>query len=191
MSTACAPLLTIAHDMATPRAPEVCMDFDALYREHCPMVTGLVRMMVGAADTDDVVQNVFLQVHRSLHRFRGESKLRTWIYRVTVNVCLQHRRSRARKKWLLLFRVEGAVEDVGGASPDGTLESRSALRSVEEALGRLTDPKRDAYILVEIQGLKPAEAAAILETPLNTVRSRVLAARREVHAHLRAQGVLP
>jgi len=191
MSTACATLLTIAQDMASPRAPEVCMDFDALYREHCPMVTGLVRMMVGAVDTDDVVQNVFLQVHRSLDRFRGESKLRTWIYRVTVNVCLQHRRARARKKWLLLFRLEGAVEQVAGSSPDGTLESRSALRSVEEALGGLTDSKRDAYILVEIQGLKPAEAAVILDTPLNTVRSRVLAARREVHAHLRDQGVLP
>ena len=190
MATACAVHPNQLPFRGRSNAQEFGVDFNAIYREHQRMVTGLVRMMVGPSDTEDVVQNVFLQIHRSLPRFRGDSKLKTWIYRIGVNVCLQHRRSRSRRKWLQLFRTETGIDEVGGESPTSELESRSALRVVEEALNALTDAKRAAYVLVEIQGLKPAQAAVILDTPPNTVRSRVLSARREVHEQLRTQGVI-
>ena len=81
--------------------------FRELYERHRAVVARLVfRMLSGRGDVEDVIQEVFFQVHRSLKDFRGQSKFSTWLHRVTVNVVLMHRRS-ARSRSHLRRRARG------------------------------------------------------------------------------------
>ncbi|MDP6946359.1 MAG: RNA polymerase sigma factor, partial [Myxococcota bacterium] len=167
-------------------------DFDALYREQRGRVLATVRSVLGPSDEiDDVVQLVFIEVHRSLDRFQGRSKLSTWIYRIAVNVALQHIRRKKRRRWLLL----GPTGDEADRRPCATnserrLEDRELLERVYAAAERLSEKKRAVWVLHELKGLGPPEIAEILEIPVNTVRSRLLAARREISTWLERDGVL-
>lgn len=152
-----------------------------------------VRSVLGPSDEiEDVVQLVFIEVHRSLKRFEGRSQLSTWVYRISVNVALQHIRKRKRKRWLTL----GATGDEPGRSrspvdPGRRLENRQLLEHVYAAAEKLSEKKRAVWLLHELEGLDPHQVAETLEIPMNTVRSRLLAARKELQAELRRRGVLP
>jgi len=166
------------------------MQFDEIYREYRSMVASTVRHMVGAGDAEDVIQTVFLEVFRSLPRFRGESKVKTWVYRITINVALQHRRRRSRKKWLMFFSEPNAEQRIADTRPVQSIAARETLRNLQEAIEKLTEKKRLAFVLVEVERLSPSEASKILGVPTNTIRSRVMAARKEVLASLDRKGVL-
>jgi len=155
-------------------------------------VLGAVRSILGASDEiEDVVQLAFLEIHRNLDRFEGRSRLSTWIYRVAVNVALQHLRKKKRKRWLVLgITGEEAGRRAAGGDAERRMEDREALERVYEALDTLTEKKRTVWVLHELQGLSPADIAEILGIPMNTARSRLLAARRDLFAELRRRGVL-
>lgn len=172
------------------RPAESGMEFNEIYEEYRGMVTSTARHLVGSSELEDVVQMVFLEVFRSLDRFRGESKLKTWIYRITVNVALQHRRRRTRKKWLGLFRHPETAERTADPRSMNRIESRNALRQLQDALQTVSEKKRTAFVLVEIEQLTPAQSAEILNVPVNTVRSRVIAARTEIVEYMKKKGAL-
>src|SRR5580700_8306662 len=112
--------------------------FRELYEKHRGAVARLVfRMLGGRSDVEDVIQEVFVQVHRSLKDFRGQSKFSTWLHRVTVNVVLMHRRA-ARS------RPSFADEPVGDVlynrdAPDEDAERRERVRAFGRLLDRLAD----------------------------------------------------
>jgi RNA polymerase sigma-70 factor (ECF subfamily) len=168
------------------------VDFDALYREQKGRVLGTVRSVLGPSDEiEDVVQLVFIEVHRSLRAFEGRAKLSTWVYRIAVNVALQHIRRKKRRRWLML----GATGDEGerlstGGRPELRLEDRELLERVYAAADRLSEKKRTVWVLHELQGLSPSEVSEVLEIPMNTVRSRLLAARKEIKGRLERDGAL-
>lgn len=165
--------------------------FDQVYTRYKDMVAAVTWHVLGAqGEVEDVVQNVFLEIFRSLDRFRGESSISTWVYRVTVNVALQEVRRRSRKRWLRLF---GPDENTDVAAPEDLrrqIESRSSLQRLGRALDKVSPKKRAVFVLVEIEGLSPQEAADVLGVPHNTVRSRLIAARSEVTQRLAKEGVL-
>ena len=167
-------------------------DFASVYREHRGRVLGAVRSVLGASDEiEDVVQLAFLEIHRNLGRFEGRSRLSTWIYRVAVNVALQHLRKKKRKRWLVLgLTGEEAGRRAAGGDAERRLADREALERVYEALDTLTEKKRTVWVLHELQGLSPADIGEVLGIPMNTARSRLLAARRDLFAELRRRGVL-
>ena len=169
------------------------VDFDALYREQKQRVLGTVRSVLGPSDEiEDVVQLVFIEVHRSLARFEGRAKLSTWVYRIAVNVALQHIRRKKRRRWLMLgARGDEAERQPSSGKPERRLEERQVLERVYAAVDRLNEKKRVVWVLHELQGLAPAEIAEVVEIPMNTVRSRLLAARKEVKARLEREGTLP
>jgi RNA polymerase sigma-70 factor (ECF subfamily) len=166
------------------------MQFDEIYREYRAMVASTVRHMVGPADAEDVTQSVFLEVFRSLPRFRGESKVKTWVYRIAINVALQHRRRRSRKKWLTFFVEPNAEQRIEDTRPVQSIAARETLRNLQEAIDNLTEKKRLAFVLVEVERMSPSEASNVLGVPANTIRSRVMAARKEVLAALDRKGGL-
>lgn len=169
--------------------------FDGIYREHRGKVLGAVRGVLGYdGETEDVVQLAFIEIHRSLPSFRGQSKVSTWVYRIAVNVALQHIRRKQRRRWLSL----GATGDEagrGGATQHQDAEARFATRQVLErvyaAVDRLSEKKRTSWILYEMEGLAPAEISEVLGLPVNTVRSRILAARRAIMETLSGSGGEP
>lgn len=159
--------------------------FRELYNRHRVDVARLVyRMLGGRGDLEDVIQEVFVQVHKSLKDFRGQSKFSTWLHRVTVNVVLMHRRAaRSRPVFADEPLGEGILhgEDV---PPDEDAERRERVRAFARLLDRLADKKRIVFVLHELEGISPGEIAKIVGAPVLTVRTRLFYARREIEAML-------
>lgn len=169
------------------------LDFDDVYREHRGRVLATVRSVIGASDElEDVVQLAFIEIHRCLPRFEGRSKLSTWLYRIALNVALQHLRKKKRTRWLMLgFTGDEDARHPSGTNPVRRLEDREILDEVYAAADKLSEKKRVVWVLHELQGLDPHQIGEILEIPMNTVRSRLLAARTDLMAELAARRVVP
>jgi len=146
-------------------------------------------MLGRTTDLEDLVQEVFLQVHRSLPSFRAESRLSTWIYRVTVNVALMHRRAAKNRPAAQLAEREPQLHD-DAAPPDEQLARRRRVEALYRLLDRMSDKKRTVYVLHEIEGLAPTEISRIVGAPVLTVRTRLFYARREVLAALHDEPAL-
>lgn len=159
--------------------------FRALFVRHRSDVARLVyRMLNAPSDLDDVIQEVFVQVFRSLKDFRGQAKFTTWLHRVTVNVVLMHRRS-ARSRPVLTEEIPGELaSDDTQSLPDDEVERHERMRAFQRLLARLADKKRIVFVLHELEGLSPSEIAAAVGAPVLTVRTRLFYARRELEAML-------
>jgi RNA polymerase sigma factor (sigma-70 family) len=164
------------------------MAFAELYRTHREIVARLVFRMLGrASDVEDVVQEVFLQVHKSLGDFRGQSKFSTWLHRITVNVVLMIRRAERSRPVFADEPLVGEKETDAGLLPDEEATRRRRIAAFKRLLDRLSEKKRTVYVLHDIEGLPPAEIAAIVEAPVLTVRTRLFYARRELAEMMREE----
>ncbi|MFA9431548.1 RNA polymerase sigma factor [Egicoccus sp. AB-alg2] len=149
--------------------------FHELVRRHQRRVFAVcLRVLRSPADAEDAVQETFVRLARSATTFRGDAKLSTWLYRVARNVCTDHVRYDAR-------RPATPVDDVTavGVEPvaEDVLEARETALSVEAALQHLDEQSRLLLLLVAVEGLSYAEAAAAADLPVGTVKSRVSRAR--------------
>lgn len=161
--------------------------FTALFRKHRSAVAAIAYRMLGpGADLEDVVQDVFLQVHRSLPDFRGQAKFTTWLHRVAVNVVLMQRR-RARSRPTYTHEEAGRHESDDGLLPDQDVSRRRRLAAFRGLLDKLSDKKRTVFVLHELEGMPPAEIAKIVECPVLTVRTRLFYARRELTQLMQAE----
>jgi RNA polymerase sigma-70 factor (ECF subfamily) len=159
--------------------------FRALCAQHRERVGRLVRRLSGESnDVDDVVQEVFLQVYRSLKDFRGLARFSTWLHRVTVNVVLMHRRAARSRPAYEEEASHDITPDLCGPRPDEDTERRERVRALSRLLDRLAEKKRVVFILQELEGISPTEIAAIVGAPVLTVRTRLFYARRELQGML-------
>nr|ACX33969.1 putative ECF family RNA polymerase sigma-70 factor [uncultured bacterium RM35] len=133
----------------------------------------------GRGDLEDVLQDVFIEVFRAISRFRGDSKLSTWLYRVCVNVALQRLRKRKR---LAEISDDQVAEPATEQTPERGLDTRRRLDAVYRILDHLAPKKRVVFVLHEIEGREPKEIAAIVGAPVLTVRTRLHYARKEFYA---------
>lgn len=164
--------------------------FRELFRLHKNNVARLVQRMTGRrSDVDDLIQEVFLQVHRSIGRFHGKSRFSTWLYRVTVNVVLMHRRS-ARSRPTLVEQPETMVPEDRQPLPDEQAARAARVRVFAKLLEELSEKKRVVFILHELEGMAAAEIAEVVEAPVLTVRTRLFYARRELEALIRKEPAL-
>lgn len=154
--------------------------FAELFRRHRSAVTAIAyRMMGPRADLEDMVQEVFLQVHRSLPDFRGQAKFSTWLHRVTVNVVLMARR-RARSRPTYAHEDHARHESDDGMLPDQHVIRARRMEAFRRLLDRLSEKKRTVFVLHEIEGMPPAEIAELVGCPVLTVRTRLFYARKEL-----------
>ncbi len=164
--------------------------FRQLFAEHRASVTRLVhRMTGGSADLEDLVQEVFVQVHRSLGGFRREAQLGTWIYRIAINVVLMHRRASKSRPLSLPPPADASSLDEND-QPDEQVERRRRVAALYRLLDRMSDKKRTVYVLHEIEGLAPAEIAKLVGVSVLTVRTRLFYARRALLAVLEQEPAL-
>ena len=159
--------------------------FRELYEHYRADVARLVYRMLGPrSDMEDVIQEVFVQVYKSLRDFRGQSKFSTWLHRVTVNVVLMYRRAAKSRP---VFADEPAADSSvrsADIAPDEDAERRERVRAFGRLLDRLADKKRIVFVLHELEGIAPGEIAKIVGAPVLTVRTRLFYARRELEAML-------
>lgn len=164
--------------------------FTELFRRHRSDVARLVyRMMGPSADMEDIVQEVFLQVHRSIGEFRGQAKFSTWLHRVTVNVVLMARRA-ARSRPVLTGETPTEYEPDAGLAPDEDAMRKRRIEAFRRLLDRLPEKKRTVFELHELEGKSPAEISEIVDAPVLTVRTRLFYARRELAAMIREEPAL-
>jgi RNA polymerase sigma-70 factor, ECF subfamily len=164
--------------------------FRQLFQRHRDDVARLVFRMTGASnDLEDLIQEVFLQVHKSIGDFRGDARFTTWLYRLTVNVVLMHRRS-AKSRPQLVAEVLAAAPKDAGLLPDEQVARRRRMKAFTRLVERLSEKKRTVFILHELEGLAPSEIAKIVGAPVLTVRTRLFYARRELNTMLREEPTL-
>jgi len=164
--------------------------FRQLFLRHRGEVARLVFRMVGPrSDLEDIIQEVFLQVHRSLKDFRSQSKFTTWLHRVTVNVVLMQKRS-ARSRPQLIHPLVDDTQADSGLQPDEDVARLERVRAFRRLVDRLVEKKRTVFVLHELEGLSPAEIAKIVDAPVLTVRTRLFYARRELVEMLKEEPCL-
>jgi RNA polymerase sigma-70 factor, ECF subfamily len=162
-----------------------------LVANHQRMVYGLAFNLLGNRDEAlDLSQEVFLRVFRTLSGFRGQSSLRTWIYRIVINQARNRQRwwrRRHRSDLISLdehLRQFGDMESKGEVLPDRLLASKETASRIWQALERLPFDQRTALILREIDGLRYEEIAFSLDIAVGTVKSRLTRARQALRAEL-------
>ena len=161
--------------------------FTQLFRKHRSAVAAIAYRMLGPhADLEDVVQEVFLQVHRSLPDFRGQAKFSTWLHRVAVNVVLMTRR-RARSRPTYTSEEAARHEPADIATPDQDVARGRRVRAFQGLLDKLSEKKRTVFVLHELEGMPPDEIATIVGCPVLTVRTRLFYARKELAELMRAE----
>jgi RNA polymerase sigma-70 factor (ECF subfamily) len=144
----------------------------AVYDAHVDYVYRCLRSLgVDPSSLDDAVQDVFIVVHRKLASFNGASQLRTWIYAIAINVARRYRAQRARGA------VDTAPELESHLCTERAVAERQALSWAREALDALDAEKREVFVLAEIEQMSAPEIAEVLAIPVNTVYSRLRAAR--------------
>lgn len=142
------------------------------------------RILGNKDDASEIAQEVFVKVFVSINQFKGKSSFSTWIYRITVNMCLDE--IRKRKKASIIYINEGISLDDGevemqiaadAPGPDEMAELSELQRTVTKAILLLSEEQRTVIILRDIQGLSYKEIAEIIKCPSGTVKSRVNRAR--------------
>jgi RNA polymerase sigma-70 factor (ECF subfamily) len=156
--------------------------FETIYRYYSGMVYRVALRMTGhVEDAEEVTQEVFLSVHKHLRSFAGQSSLKTWIYRITVNCSLnvqRKKRSRYREMpWEEGFDPEDARDDARE-----TVEREARQDVINGLLERLNPDQRACLVLRSQEGLSYEEIARALNINMNTVRSRLKRARETLLA---------
>src|SRR5213593_4555755 len=170
--------------------------FDGLFEQYHSMVFHLAFRILGDREEAlDVSQDVFFTVYRKLHRFRGESSLKTWIFRIAIN------RASNRCRWWNRLRRRGTVSldehlsagrdyvlsqtvEAGGNSPEQNLLLHERRAEIESWLLRLPVHQRIAVIMRDVEGMSYEEIAESMHVSLGTVKSRIARGRQELKRHL-------
>jgi RNA polymerase sigma-70 factor (ECF subfamily) len=166
-----------------------------LTRFQQPVYSLALRLLNEQSDASDVVQEVFLKVFRNIGSFRGQSSLKTWIYRITVNEAHNARR------WFFRHRRREVDLDVdpeesrglkevipdSSRSPFDVVFDRERHLMIEEALGRINPIFREAVVLRDLADLSYEEIADVLSVSLGTVKSRILRGREALREQLRVR----
>ena len=168
--------------------------FHALYREHFDFVfRNLRRLGVPAASIDDALQEVYLVVLRRIDDYREGSQARAWLFAIAVRVAGNYRRTQRRRGDVVPF-----VETAARSTAPGPFELTArvqASRVLHDFLGTLDDAKRAIFVMAELEQMTAPEIARALSMNLNTVYSRLQAARAEfarmVSALARKEGASP
>ncbi|NTU52500.1 MAG: RNA polymerase sigma factor [Chlorobiaceae bacterium] len=166
--------------------------FSDLVTEHQDMVVNTCyRFVFNREDAEDLAQEVFVEVHRSLDKFREESKLSTWIYRIAVSKSLDHlRRQKRKKRFSSLKRIIGIDDPADSiAAPDldnpaDVLVVKERIAILQEALDSLPDNQKTAFLLSKHDGYSNQEIADILQTTIPAVESLIHRAKKNLQSRL-------
>ncbi|WDI44941.1 RNA polymerase sigma factor [Bremerella sp. P1] len=138
----------------------------------------MVHILGSKEDAEDVVQESFVQAYLKLGTFQGNSAFYTWLYRISFNIAISHRRRRKK-----VHSIDQVREDVGNEpvdrseGPGHRMEQQENIRQVHTALEKLSEEHRDVLVLRELEGMDYDRIAEVLDLPVGTVRSRLHRAR--------------
>ena len=162
---------------------------EAIFRLYHPAIHSLAyRMLGGSPEVEDCVQEVFLRAFRGLKGFRGEASLKTWIYRIATNTCLNYLDKAKRRG--PVDSLDAEVFEEGFATLGDTLASEERSpedqvmgveleEAIQVALDKLAPEFRTALVLRDVEGMSYEEVASVTGAALGTVKSRIARARTQ------------
>ncbi len=152
-----------------------------------------VGLLQNLEDAEDVTQEIFLIIHLNIKDFKEESSLSTWIYRISVNKCLEFLRKKNRKKRSGIFRSifssegEKAIENHSDFSHPGIqLENQERSKVLFKAIGLLPAQQQTAYVLHKVEQVSYNEIASIMQVSLSAVESLLFRAKQNLKKYLSA-----
>jgi len=166
--------------------------FDRYHRRAFAVALGVVK---NQEDALDVVQEAFVKVHKHIENFQGTSSFYTWLYRIVMNLSIDHvRRSKKARDMDYDDRIgrgesgavgaEALVPSIGDPNPGRTMLRRELSDAIQGALAELPEYHRQVILLREVEGLSYEEMAEVLEVPKGTIMSRLFHARRKMQSLL-------
>ena len=182
------------------RWPGQTLDAGRIYDEHAQDVTRWAGRLAGPAlDVEDIVQEVFVVALRRLPEFRGDAKITTWLYEITVRIVQDRRRSQRRWRWLNDRDVPGTTtsfwlpdHDVARVAADqptalDLLERKESTALLYQILDGLAEKYRTTLILFELEGLSGEEIATLTATSISNVWVRLMRGRKQFIKRLLAK----
>jgi RNA polymerase sigma-70 factor (ECF subfamily) len=169
--------------------------FETLITEYQDKVVNTcARFVYNMQDAEDVAQDVFVEVFQSVCKFRGQSKLSTWIYRISVTKSLDFVRKKTRKKRLgkvkSMFGLNSDEEEASidlpdpSPSPQATLETQEQAEILKIAIGDLPENQRTALILTTYEQLSQADVSLIMGNTVSAVESLIHRAKKNLRLSL-------
>lgn len=162
--------------------------FENIFKVHHQKVYQIaISMLKNAEDAEDITQEVFINIFHAIHQFKEEAQITTWIYRITVNKCLDHIKSKKRKKRLAF--ITSLFDPTTGKQihdaqhlqhPGAILEQKETQEILLEALAQLKLRQQTAFILSQIEKLSQKEIAAILDISEKAVESLIQRAKEKL-----------
>jgi RNA polymerase sigma-70 factor (ECF subfamily) len=174
----------------TPVADRPRPGIDAVYAEHFRYVWRCLRALgLDDGQVDDAIHDVFLVVQQKLPSFDGRAEVTTWLYAICIRVARRYRWAARKDAWRF-----SAIDDepesstvppaVSQRDPEKAMERGERLSLARRALDRLEDDKREAFVLSQVEQMSAPEIAEITGVPLNTVYSRIRAAKLAFQAEI-------
>lgn len=153
-----------------------------------------------AQDAEDVTQEIFINIFNNLKKFRGDSKLSTWIYRITVNTCKNKLKQIKRLKSKIIEDIpdeddetKNSIEEIKEnqeKEPDNILAQKSLKSAIYKNMELLPEEQRTVIILRDINGLSYEEIAKIMKISVSAVKSKLFRARENLREKLEKEGIL-
>ncbi len=165
------------------------LNFNQIYAEHRKLIQGYLSKMVTDTALPDVLQEVWINIHRSLHQYRGDAKLTTWLCAITRTTAMMYYRHKSSR--LATEELPEHYEDMMPIEPSQHDELRVKERQAayERALGRLS-PQGQEITRMHNRGLPADLMADIIDKPIGTVRSRMFYARQDLLEEMKSEPAL-
>ena len=162
--------------------------FETLMDRHYERIDRLALRLVGdGVAAAEIAQEAFVRAYRALPRFRRDASIYSWLYRITVNLCLTHLRRRTQP----VVPLDAAAPASAGADPVSRLEAEQRQALVRDAVDALPPHYRIVIVLSSVEELPYQEIAGLLEIPVGTVKSRINSAKRLLRERLQPLLGLP
>ena len=145
------------------------------------------RFLVSRPEAEDAVQEIFCKIYASIRNFRAEARLSSWIYRITVNHCLNIQRQRKRIQLFSLewfHERESAIDAPKSENPEDAMVKRETEEIIQRAISELSQHQRVALVLYRYEGLSYQEIAEILGCSATAVESRLHQAKQNLGKRL-------
>ena len=164
--------------------------YERYHRRSYSVAYGVVK---NPSDAREIVQEAFIRVHKHIERFEGSSSFYTWLYRIVMNLSIDHLRRKKGRSFDYDDRI-GRDDDVAGdgaivptimdANPRKTAIRKELREALQKALDELPEIHRAVILLREVEGMSYEEMARVLEVPKGTIMSRLFHARRKMQESL-------
>lgn len=157
-------------------------DFQEVYNQYSALVYNVaLNYLQNIEDAEEVTQDVFVKVHESMHQFKNNSTLKTWIYRITINKCLDFIKHKNSKKRFFIFGNKADESELQKATtfehPGILMENKEKAEMLFAVINELPENQKTAFMLSKLDGLSNPEIATVMEVSISSVESLVFRAK--------------